>query len=1333
MGTQLGSRWLSGVVIIAFGAVMAAACGGSGGTGLAPSPDASFATDDSGMNGFGGGDDSGGGGNTCVKTTCASLGYTCGMNTDGCGGLQDCGTCATGELCGAAGFSKCGSPTPVEGGTSTTDAGMCVSKTCADLDINCGYTGDGCNNALNCGTCTTGEFCGGGGFNKCGTGTTATDAAPMTCTATTCAAKGYTCGVAADGCGGVLNCGTCTNPEYCGGGGFDVCGGNNGLTADGGIACTPTTCAALGFTCGIAADGCGGVLDCGTCSNPEFCGGGGYDKCGGDNGLTPDGAIACTPQSCAQLGYTCGVGGDGCGGTISCGSCTNPQYCGGGGYNKCGGNNGLTADGGVACTPKTCAQLGYTCGVSGDGCGGSIMCGSCTNPLYCGGGGFNKCGGNNGLTPDGGVACTPTTCAALGYNCGQAADGCGGLLNCGSCTNPEFCGGGGYDTCGGNDGLTPDGGVACTAKTCASLGYTCGASGDGCGGVINCGTCTAPQFCGGGGFDTCGPTSISVCDGGATTTVTGFLYDPANVDPIYNALIYVPLGTVQTPTTGISTASPVCGCTSPPNLASAFTGIDGKFTITVPANTSLTLVAQLGKWQRSFTQTIQICKSNTLSTHLTLPSTSSQGHIPLFAVDTGNVDTMECVLRKMGIADSEFVDPALDVGTRRHPGTGLPLATGRVHLYKGTNYAGGAIIDNSTPGEGSLTETAAVMDSYDVILFPCQGGEAQYNNNNGFPNTLGNLLSYANAGGRVFATHFNYTLLYTNGTATTGFEATANWTLNKGTWDGPFTGKIDTSFARGQALSSWLNQAAVYGGTAGQIPVDVIRNDFSSAVAPAQQWVYTTNPPDQGISPMDIHYTFDTPFKTTASGGAAGTCGRVVFSDFHVEDASNDGSKNKRFPTECNSDPMTPQEKLLEFMLFDLTSCVTPPACKPLTCAQQNLACGSAGDGCGGTLSCGSCPTGQTCGGGGVAGQCGTHDGGSCQAQTCAQQGFTCGLAGDGCGGTLSCGNCPAGQTCGGGGVAGKCGAPDGGGCVATSCAAQNITCGPAGDGCGNLLGCGTCTAPLTCGGGGVPGQCGFPDSGTCASQSCSAQGLTCGPAGDGCGNLLNCGTCMAPATCGGGGVAGKCGSPDGGACKPLTCGQQGVGCGPAGDGCGNLLSCGTCPAGQSCGGGGVPGQCGSPDSGACQPVSCLAQGLNCGPTGDGCGNQISCGTCPAGQACGGGGVPGKCGAPDSGTCVPSTCQLQNIACGPTGDGCGSLIQCGNCPTGQTCGGGGVTGQCGAPTTIGCVPLTCAQQNLNCGPAGDGCGNLIQCGTCSGTDTCGGAGTPGVCGTMIIR
>lgn len=39
--------------------------------------------------------------------------------------------------------------------------------------------------------------------------------------------------------------------------------------------CVPTTCEALGATCGPVADGCGHALECGVCELPTRCGGDG--------------------------------------------------------------------------------------------------------------------------------------------------------------------------------------------------------------------------------------------------------------------------------------------------------------------------------------------------------------------------------------------------------------------------------------------------------------------------------------------------------------------------------------------------------------------------------------------------------------------------------------------------------------------------------------------------------------------------------------------------------------------------------------------------------------------------------------------------------------------------------------------------------------------------------------------------------------------------------------------------------------------------------------------------------------------------------------------------
>jgi hypothetical protein len=111
----------------------------------------------------------------------------------------------------------------------------------------------------------------------------------------------------------------------------------------------------------------------------------------------------------------------------------------------------------------------------------------------------------------------------------------------------------------------------------------------------------------------------------------------------------------------------------------------------------------------------------------------------------------------------------------------------------------------------------------------------------------------------------------------------------------------------------------------------------------------------------------------------------------------------------------------------------------------------------------------------------------SCAVTTCAAKGKNCGTMPDGCGGTLTCGSCTTGQTCGGGGSANVCGK---GTCkTSTTCAAQKANCGMVSDGCSAVLDCGTCSAPKSCGGGGTPNMCGG------SSSSNGGSGATAGNA----------------------------------------------------------------------------------------------------------------------------------------------------------------------------------------------------------------------------------------------
>ncbi len=206
--------------------------------------------------------------------------------------------------------------------------------------------------------------------------------------------------------------------------------------------------------------------------------------------------------------------------------------------------------------------------------------------------------------------------------------------------------------------------------------------------------------------------------------------------------------------------------------------------------------------------------------------------------------------------------------------------------------------------------------------------------------------------------------------------------------------------------------------------------------------------------------------------------------------------------------------------------------------------------------------------------------------------------------------------------------------------------------------------------------------------------------------------------------LAASCAAPSG-KCSPDTCSGCCDGAGQCVSGSSDLACgkdgffCSACGPSQSCG----AGACAPKNDGTCQPLTCAGLRATCGQAPDGCGGVLSCGTCPTGQSCGGGGVPNSCG---TGTCTPSTCAAQGKACGPASDGCGGVLDCGGCPSGKTCGGGGVANVCGDPSS--CTPTTCMLSGKTCGSISDGCGKTLDCGSCSGGLSCGGGGVPNVCG-----
>jgi hypothetical protein len=390
---------------------------------------------------------------------------------------------------------------------------------------------------------------------------------------------------------------------------------------------------------------------------------------------------------------------------------------------------------------------------------------------------------------------------------------------------------------------------------------------------------------------------VASCPSGNRTTLTGVVNIPAGNLPLPNATVYVPNNKPDPLPEGVS-----CNrCDAPLSgfpITRATTDANGRFRLEgVPDGDDIPVVIQVGKWRRQITiPTVVPCTDNEIAPEQTrLPRNKSEGDIPKIALSTGGADAIECLLRKIGIDDTEFT-----------PETG----DGRVNLYagqSGTNRyearLGGATF-TSGPGFWDKLEN---LKKYDVVLHSCEGTP-----------TVGNksvaarqaLLDYLSLGGRAFASHYHYVWIE-QGPAPMPMVATWNHRIDIGS----ATADLDTSFPRGAELADWLVNVGA-STQRGKLALTQVKADVS-AVNPsyAQRWIH--------IPPNNVQYlSFNVPLGAQETG----QCGRMVFTDIHVANGDT-SSSGMTFPGGgCKSTTLSPQEKALVYMFFDLSNClVTMP------------------------------------------------------------------------------------------------------------------------------------------------------------------------------------------------------------------------------------------------------------------------------------------------------------------------------------------------------------------------------------------------------------------------
>ena len=229
------------------------------------------------------------------------------------------------------------------------------------------------------------------------------------------------------------------------------------------------------------------------------------------------------------------------------------------------------------------------------------------------------------------------------------------------------------------------------------------------------------------------------------------------------------------------------------------------------------------------------------------------------------------------------------------------------------NWAGGA--NAMFPKAKGFWAAQSNLEMYDIVILSCEGAQ---NPDTKQDPALANMKAYADEGGRVFASHWHNIWIggaWNSGGNASGATGNMAW-LPIAMWqnanDPGSPDLIDEqNNPKGPSFAQWMlnvmgsttrDQIALQSGTDRSTAASVDMNL-------AERWTYTSN----GNKPQNFQFT------TPQESDPGMRCGKVVFSDMHVSGGPGQGN----YPSSCGSSlALTPQEKALAFMFFDISSCV---------------------------------------------------------------------------------------------------------------------------------------------------------------------------------------------------------------------------------------------------------------------------------------------------------------------------------------------------------------------------------------------------------------------------
>jgi hypothetical protein len=435
---------------------------------------------------------------------------------------------------------------------------------------------------------------------------------------------------------------------------------------------------------------------------------------------------------------------------------------------------------------------------------------------------------------------------------------------------------------------------------------TAGTTGGTTGGSTTGGSTTSGGTTGGGGA-----TFASMC-GGQATTLTGTVVAPNGHDPIPNAFVYVP--------TTVGTFPPTVACELCVNpiddaAATITTGADGTFILDISnlAPTSqVSLTVNKGRFRRATTIPLTACTANVVPPQSTvLPGKAGMADdIPKIAVATGSRDQLDVVLAAMGLDSS--------VGFDCFEGRINPATSGHT-LSKLTTPCGQRT--NLSFIEDLLSDETK-LETYNLLFLSCVPGKFKSLTAAQQMTITNNLKTWTQKGGRLFVTDNSYDYLaqafpsdvaFANGSGTV--DAANVGVGGPTTAPASYAGKInDTTLAAWLALvgavpsgatsltlTGYLNKWSVVQSVP-STTIDVV--DATNAQAYSSSTSTTPGPA----------MTYPQSIKFDIADGGGNACGRAIYTSYHTLDSTTTNPTLQ----------LSPQERVLEYLMFEADSCVGP-------------------------------------------------------------------------------------------------------------------------------------------------------------------------------------------------------------------------------------------------------------------------------------------------------------------------------------------------------------------------------------------------------------------------